>query len=82
MKATHSSTDRILDCDCCHGTGRVWNGLLQEMRGCPDCGRELPRVQGQRPSAGSASSDKGPHEGTPQHGEGAESQRLQHPADC
>jgi ferredoxin len=25
-------------CETCRGTGKVWNGLLNEMRGCPDCG--------------------------------------------
>jgi hypothetical protein len=24
-------------CETCHGIQKVWNGLLQEMRGCPDC---------------------------------------------
>lgn len=26
-----------MTCETCHDTQRVWNGLLQEMRGCPDC---------------------------------------------
>ncbi len=24
-------------CECCHGEGRYWNGLLSEWRPCPDC---------------------------------------------
>jgi hypothetical protein len=24
-------------CECCHGQGRYWNGLLSEWRPCPDC---------------------------------------------
>lgn len=26
-----------MTCETCGGTRKVWNGLLQEMRGCPDC---------------------------------------------
>lgn len=25
-------------CELCNGTKKVWNGLLGEMRGCPNCG--------------------------------------------
>lgn len=26
-----------MPCATCNGTSKVWNGLLQEYRGCPDC---------------------------------------------
>lgn len=29
-----------MTCETCHGSRKVWNGLLQEHRGCPDCNDE------------------------------------------
>lgn len=38
LHRARAAAAKLRACSTCQGTNEVWNELLQERRGCPDCG--------------------------------------------